>query len=319
MTRINAADPLSLKPGDQLPKQFPGGPPHLVTEVQPVPNSNLMRVVTNQGEWTVPWNHSLTFPRRPDGSVKNWFESGEIPSVRDLAVGDTLPPDDPDPFTDPTFAAFPEADRLRMHEQWKKSVQVVTAIWADKNSPQLVWRFNTIRMDNLERIPANGRGRAALVTQPLTFPWHEVDAPRITPMRRADTPVFEGYGPYLTPDKRIVFIAVHPSGRGRWPRIINSAEGYEVNDHLTFVRPPGYLIKHWEGWYYRGFGDDGEIIGTGRHPYDTYDAMVRQRYSEVEDYDGDDEPWFDPLPYLDAYLEYKTPAEKYPGDNTTLQ
>ena len=293
---------LDARVGDYLEKQVPNGPDHIITSTEPVMGG--IRICTNQNPdgWVFHKYEQLRFPRRPDGSERNWFEDGVSPYPTDLAIGDTLPPAEPDPSLDDQWKDAPQQIRDNVRASWLRSEEVVIAIKPYINNPTIAW---TVTMKNMGTgYPTN---RNFLLSEKIEPPYPV--ARRIVPKGVSARPEpdpeaeWRAYGPYRDPEGDIVFLAEHRHGRGRWnPELATTKSKWVINDELMIRRPPGYAKEYWEGWAYLG---DGLRGSTGRHPRDS-----KRKANIDSDFSRDVAQV-----HLDAYYAWCGGEVKYDGDD----
>src|SRR5690606_15499575 len=137
---------------------------HMITKVRDV-DAQRVEITTTSGRWTFLRHEVVVFPRRPDGSIRNWFAEGVTPaSVTDLAVGDILPPDRPDPRVDEVLIPLRGTTAMDQQvEAWGRETQIVTAIHGDRNDPFFKWWISV-------RDIMGSRKHPFFITEPVTFP-----------------------------------------------------------------------------------------------------------------------------------------------------
>lgn len=274
------------------------GPPHSVisSEIEVGEDGVWYVIQTTHGVWRFRGHDRLTFPRRLDGSVKNWFALNEEPYVTDLAVGDILPPWEPHPDENPAYAAFP--DRSNLIATWQRQYQEVTAIFTQGN-PNII-HVSTIRPWDNER-----RKYQFLIAAKIRFPYQQPSfgpSREFRPRGTAGGP-YKAYGPYKwkVDDGTWLYLAEHPTGRGRWPKVFNDGGiTLSKNFHVRMIRPQGL----WSS-------EDTEVYFAGDSGYDRHPKDPRWgRPAEIS-----------PAPSLisNVYQHYLNPgAVSYEGDEIGL-
>lgn len=244
--------------GAVLPKQNPFGTTHRIVEVTFPDDSTDVRIKTTHGEWDFGLEDPLVFPRRQDGSTIDWTaQEDEYPTPLEVRVGDLLRPEStsmPNPHRSGVMS-LSEQSRTFALRNWRLQCRRVTAITAHPNSLELIDVIMAVGQDirrytfhKAERI---GMQRTATIDRARTAAMSYARATS----KSSRPPTF---GPYQRDDtEELVMIAVHPTGRGRWPREITLERMLDVNG-LKIVRTP----SSWVGITY--LGEDK----YGRHPKD---------------------------------------------------
>lgn len=122
-----------VRPGDQLPPIHPLSDQKQKVLVTEISGPGAVKITTDQGEWDFWLSETIQFPRRPDGSIKNWTLKPE-PTAYDLRIGDILPgptgiPATMDPRKDPDWLEYTDEDiteiqtLLLPHSQRVHSIQ----------------------------------------------------------------------------------------------------------------------------------------------------------------------------------------------------
>lgn len=274
------------------------GPPHSVisSDIEVTDDGVWYVVQTTHGVWRMRPEDKLKFPRRLDGSTRNWAALNEEPYPSDLAVGDVLPPWDPHPDQNPAYADWP--DRRALIATWHRQVQEVTAIYTQGN-PNII-HVSTIRHWDNER-----RRYKFLVSARIRFPYQQPAFGRTTEFRPrgGSNGPFTAYGPYKwkVDDGTWLYLAEHPTGRGRWPKVFNDGGiTLSKNFHVQMIRPQGL----WSS-------EDTEVYFAGDSGYDRHPRDVRWgKPAEL-----------DPAPelILNVYRHYINPGSiEYEGDEIGL-
>lgn len=215
--------------------------PHVIlnTERKGDLNSQYFVITTNYGQWSFYPDELVTFPRRPDNSKRDWRGEVTPPRPLDLAVGDVLHGRyGPDlPGTDQA-----SADR---------NAQRVTAVTYNRARPKII----TVTTYSAEDGPLS---TPFLPDEPVIYPRPERERPSTDSPQPA---VPEGFGPYQDPNDqdRLLYLVVHPSAGGRWPRYLQAPIPLGHNTFLA--RPPKTAPP--EPW--------PQFVGTqnySRHPKD---------------------------------------------------
>lgn len=247
MTRPMKARAVSK--GDNLRPQFIQVPsPHIVKDAELLDNATKVKITTNFGEWIFGRDDDVVFPRREDGSIRHW-KNGEA-QVTDLCVGDTLPNED-----------------------------------GDDDYPRRVTSVRRIG-ELMGRVGLTTDERNALVSSRYDFPFGapiSFPAPMIAPSVRLtfdQWDITDVYGPYGDIDTygtfRWLFIAKHPSGRGRWPSffkpLFKDYRGFRIGMDMHVIRP----LTDWPAFYGKP---------ADRHPNDfnTFIAKTDREVPTVED------------------------------------
>lgn len=230
MTQIPIRAPLAAQavPGLELDPYRPGFPRQVIVTAEW--DNDVVTVTTEHGTWKFDRWDFMTFPRRPDGSVKNWNNESGPPRPFDLCVMDILPPAD----IPPDFHNVPEHERERVKKLWRdQASQIVTGIWTGGSIDHAVIKTFT-PIDRQLRMWHFGMNEPVMFPRANVMIRHEVDRNR------------ETYGPYLRkidPDIIVEFY-VHPSGRGRWPSAYR--EFWLPNEPGTYKMRPPILIPDWK-------------------------------------------------------------------------
>lgn len=247
---------------------------HIVKDINAsTKNPGWLRITTNFGDWEAHPDVLFDFPRRPDGTTKDWRKEDRDPLPRELAIGDTLPPnttpmwerqsdDEELQFLLKTakvakYEDLPEYIKQDHEKKYDASAQEVTAIWATKHSAN---EWYVMCYDKAVR--AN-RQYVCHTELPLTFP--RLPKARVPGIAREDAELIT-YGPYehiSKGDGRYLF-AVHPYGRGRWPAFLK-----EVDNNALIL-------------------EDGEIRAT-RHPvvsWSKFNFVPDPPLPDVPDFDS---------------------------------
>ena len=214
------------------------------------PNNDRYKITTTQGEWEFGWNELVTFPRRPDGSARDWRGHTPPPLPLDLAVGDLL-----DTTTGPYEYRETWTPELNA-KMYADAYQRVSAVTRVITRPHVVGVTTHSPYDGL-------RSWTFSLDEPVVFPrqqWLAAGGHRYTGYERLN-PQLVGYGPYLytdhtTADEYLIFYVTHPAGGGRWPAYLKHMINIGSGTYLS--RPP---IKGQE-W--------PPFVGErwGRHPRD---------------------------------------------------
>lgn len=289
MPRVTVPPAWSARPGMPVRQQLIGvqdAPDHVIMDAH-LNDDMTITITTNVGQWTFDPSESVTFPRRPDGSKRNWFAEGVEPLPKDLCPGDVLPPSELDPLKDEQLSLLPHAQQL--HEDWLKSVQIVSSVWRDKR-PGII----NVTTRITHPYPTGLRWKFAEF-QRVTFPHPGCAIVGRTPKELSPTRnrPFRAYGPYVT-EEAYVFIAEHPNGVGHWPKELS--EGIKLDDDVVIRR----LLK--------------TDFPKTQHPDLFRGTNQWQRHPK-------DPRWGQPAQYEEnvtravrLYNEYIEKAEKYPGD-----
>ena len=176
-----------------------------------------IHLVTNQGEWDFASTEQVNFPRRPDGSVKFWPATEAPPRPVDLAIGDTIEPHDA-----------------------KGSGLAWTVLKVVSDGVTHSWCYVTLSsvfMAPVKVVRATARS-------PFLVNSSRREERAATPLRGvpAEMRTFQAAGPYVrVSDGKLVMLAIHPAGRGRWPLVFSKSESEytpEKATDLLLVRPP---------------------------------------------------------------------------------
>lgn len=201
---------LQLYAGMEVDPFAAGLPKQVVQSVEK--RDGRVKFTTIHGEWDLDEYDLVTFPRRRDGSVKDWRNADRPPLPREICVRDILSPAELPPD-------IIRGDKNRSAMWAAASAQIVTGIWMDGtiehvaiktftpiDSQLRVWHFNAFEL--------------------VTFP--KIALPRTRQVDRSR----KTYGPYLlkSDPEVVVEFYVHPYGHGRWPG------GY---DEFFFPSRPG--------------------------------------------------------------------------------
>ena len=219
------------RPGDHLRPQILTDTqlkvPHIVMNVQFTPDMKVS-ITTNCGTWLFDQDEEMNFPRRPDGSTRDWANGAATPE--DLAVGDTLPGENGE-------------------EEIRREITSITR-------SGIRYRVGISRVQSYVFRYDFTPGEA------ITFPRESFSSSsRAEAFDPRKLEVFGAYGDY---DERgrwwWLFAAKHPTGHGRWPRIFSPLwrgySGFSIQENVLVIRPPGSAWPHF-------YGDRGD-----RHPND---------------------------------------------------
>ena len=193
--------------------------PHVVTDVEFTPDMKV-KITTNCGTWVFDPDEELNFPRRPDGSTRDWANGTATPE--DLAVGDTLPGENGE-----------EEIRRKITSVTRAGIRYRVGI---SRVQSYVFRYD---FDPGERI---------------AFPRSALSSSSVSP-EASDPRKLEVFGAYGDHDDRgrwwWLFAAKHPTGHGRWPRIFSPLwrgySGFAIEQNVLVIRPPASEWPHFYG------------------------------------------------------------------------
>lgn len=210
------------------------------------PNNDRYKITTNQGTWIFRHDEKVTFPRRPDGSARDWRGHTPPPLPLDLAIGD---------FLDPADGPYQLRENLSPEQNaaWSADHYArVSSITRVRTRPNVVTIGTYSPIDGMRN---------------WTFYWNE---PVVCANQSAQphhtgydpiNPQLTGYGPYLyvdhtTADEYLIFYVTHPAGRGRWPSYLRNM--INIGSGTYLAKPPNPK------------GEWPPFVGErwGRHPRD---------------------------------------------------
>jgi hypothetical protein len=207
-------------------------PPHrvLAKERHGTPPYASYKITTTEGEWIFSGEEKVTFPRRTDGSKRDWRTTvydGPPPTPADLAIGDWLDAIDPVQFTNDESAQIVVA--ITRNPQTAKIVRVTTySQWDGTHNWDFEWG------------------------EPVTFPRPDRPANRDIGYDPNNVKL-EGFGPYLyvepSGDEYLYFLIKHPAGRGRWPSWLTNPIRLSAGVYL--IKPPK-TPKDWAPFIFVG-------------------------------------------------------------------
>jgi hypothetical protein len=241
----------AAKPGMYVRQQaldlVPHAQDHQIEAVQRLQpgdiNTECYAIRTNYGTWLFQPHELVTFPRRPDNSLRDW-RGAAPPLPLQLAVGDILPPRWPH-----TSGQDPELTKQR-----------VTAVTRNRTRPGII---QVTTYSEEDHVYAAG----FLIDEPVIYP-RPPSPERAEALKHArQSPT--GYGPYQTSPESpsLYYLITHPTGRGQWPAY--TANPIPIGPNVYLARPPtrtkinGKLTR--EPW--------PSFVGSNpyrRHPHDPY-------------------------------------------------
>jgi len=278
-----------VRPGDAVPPiQFHLGP-NVVRRIDPdTATAGNLLITTTQGAVSFHPGEKVAFPRRPDGSRRDWWALDTEPLLRDLCVGDTLPPVNPvhprdrDPVEDEqlarwfgmtgakTYDDLPSYVRAEIEQTYWMTKQEVVSIWPIDS---LTWGFSCYEPE--AQTTRNFRGHTMV---PVSFPRDTISRVRPEAHEYDDdgTRVVYSFGVYMHKRSEHLFLfAEHPYGRGRWPKDIKNWDEVDPEEMVVIARPP----RSEDEWSYFSFQastidiSDHALVGGARvrfehHPKD---------------------------------------------------
>jgi hypothetical protein len=216
------------------------------------PEDPEFRIVhTDQGSWRFRWDQMMVFPRRPDGSTKDWRNEKIFPTVRDVVVGDIFACVDPKP----------DVNDEKMMKVWNARYQQVTRMYHAA-------RYEFVRVQTFESAMYTTRTWNFHVTELIVFPRVETS---LESNKRETIDRSKRYGPYV--DKQVgntYMFLVHPTGRGRWPGNLAPFRFVQQEaDDVIVSRPPTCMKGGWDQFILLSEGEP--------HPNDPY------KYASLDD------------------------------------
>lgn len=261
-----------VRPGDSVPPVMLHLGPNTVRSVEPDPDrhGNLL-IGTTQGTLSFHPSEKVAFPRRPDGSRRDWWSEGINPLLRDVCIGDTLPPANPkppserNPWEDEKLAYWLRVSGAQSYDDLPQQVkdQFEQDFWMTRQEVVSMWMIDSLEWgfacyEPLGRITRNYRGH---IMAAVEFPRQSVA--RVDPAAREYTEdglrVVYAFGPYEHKlRERYFMFAEHPYGRGRWPADIKPWDEVDNDQQVVVTRPPKDA-EEWSFFAYAGSSVDVDL------------------------------------------------------------
>lgn len=263
------------KIGDRIQGTTVKGPSVPITDITPLSHGK-WEIHCAYGVYVVSYNELLSFPRRLDGSVRDWMDEEELPTPASLAVGDTLPP-----ARSIDEIIIPGA-RLPQGVTWdtiyRRYIQRVVGVQKYLNTGiALIDTVTDYEPDSRER--PTRRTFGFRLDQDIVMPCSEWN-PRLG-KAAAQVEDMKKCGPYelMSNHDTTYWFLVHPTGKGRWPAGTPEFEIIDEPGEYTMRPPSGISADVRAAWkqFQQKYVDpkDGHFIP---HPQDLTPEMKKQRY-----------------------------------------
>lgn len=214
------ASPLSAYENMLLQPVFPmkdPDPEHRITSITELDDGRFL-VKTNFGEWPFARDEPILFPRRPDGSRIDWTQRDNLPHVRELCPGDIVGPGKPSPEIKRLLemSGVETMDELKGHpnEEFIRKLHADESLVVRRISQYLKTDFWEVTCVPLKVSVGQKERRFKCAPAQLFDPANHVPPKTVKEPRKTE---YTQHGPYV--DRvtgRVLFFAVHPTGRGRW-------------------------------------------------------------------------------------------------------
>ena len=178
-------------------------------------DSGKVHILTNQGEWTFSPLEEVNFPRRADNSVRLWRADEPVRPI-DMVIGDSIESADSPDIT------------------WTVRKIVSVGNYTEGS-------FGQVSVTMVSRLAAPVKVHRVHATN--NYQIYSMEEPaKLAPARNKEVH-YQAFGPYLdSVTGEMVMLALHPWGRGRWPRgLPEPGDILEIEPDLKIARPAAFV------------------------------------------------------------------------------